>query len=357
MYFAESFASRIDVTTYDGDKRCSLISSNLTNPRGLVLDPRVGYLFITDWGGEASVFRSQMDGSNLIKVASERVGWPNGITIDYVTKRVYWIDAKYDYIDSILYDGTKRRNLIKGKQYVTHPFALTMDDSYIYFTDWSKKGIVQVSKTGNIDDYKVFIQNLSRPMDIQIIGKSRQPDASNPCNGTGSPQCAHMCVIKNSNAASCLCRIGFKLKSDNKSCERINRFLIFARSWEIRGISLDSSFVHDVITPVLGLSSAVGTDFDARAQYIYFSDIKINKIGRVNNEEAVIEWLHSTNLENPDGLAVDWLGDNLYWTDARVNSPSEIGVSKLDGSFRRTLYNKDLGKPRAIVVDPNRGYV
>lgn len=355
VYFAESFASRIDVTTYDGGIRCSLISSNLSNPRGLALDPREGYLFITDWGGDASLFRSQMDGSNLVKLTSEQIGWPNGITIDYITKRVYWIDAKYDYIDSIRYDGTGRVNLIKGKSYVTHPFALTMDDSFIYFTDWKKKGIVRVSKAGNTDDYKVIIENLNRPMDIQVMSKSRQPNSTNPCEASNAPKCQDLCVIKSNGTAACLCKIGSMLASNGVSCEKINKFLIFARSWEIRGISLNTTFKHDVITPVLGLSSAVGTDFDAYTRYVYFSDIKNNKIGRVKNSS--IEWIHTTNLENPDGLAVDWIGKNLYWTDAKVNGHSEIGVSKLNGQFRRTLYKKGLGKPRAIVVDPNRGFV
>jgi len=356
VYFTESSANRVDVSTFDGTKRASLISSNIHSPRGLTLDPRYGYLFITDWGRVPRILRYQMDGSDPKTLVTNKVGWPNGITIDYAVNKVYWIDARYDYIASVDYDGGNRKTLIKGKKYVPHPFALTMDETYIYFTDWLKNGVVRVSKTEGEKDYTVLIQNISRPMDIHLMSKFRQLNSSNPCV-TNNPGCTHMCVIKNNDTASCLCQIGYTLASNGKGCKEISKFLIFARSWEVRGISLDLAHTHDVITPVLGLNSAVGTDFYAPNGYIFFSDIKADRIGRVNvTDNSALKWLHTTNLENPDGLAVDWIGKNLYWTDTKkAHPPSEIAVSNLDGKYRRTLYDANLGKPRAIVVDPNRG--
>ena len=48
-------------------------------------------------------------------------------------------------------------------------------------------------------------------------------------------------------------------------------------------------------------------------------------------------------------MAVDWVNDKLYWTDA--------GKSRLDidGSNRLILFSRDVNKPRAIVVDPASG--
>lgn len=57
---------------------------------------------------------------------------------------------------------------------------------------------------------------------------------------------------------------------------------------------------------------------------------------------------------SPDGLACDWLGKKLYWTDSETN---RIEVSNLDGTFRKVLFWRRLDQPRAIALDPQNGYV
>uniref|UniRef100_A0A3Q2QKC7 Uncharacterized protein n=1 Tax=Fundulus heteroclitus TaxID=8078 RepID=A0A3Q2QKC7_FUNHE len=57
-------------------------------------------------------------------------------------------------------------------------------------------------------------------------------------------------------------------------------------------------------------------------------------------------------LAAPDGLACDWLGKKLYWTDSDTN---RIEVAELDGSLRKVLFWQELDQPRAIALDPERG--
>jgi len=55
---------------------------------------------------------------------------------------------------------------------------------------------------------------------------------------------------------------------------------------------------------------------------------------------------------NSDGVAVDWIARNLYWTD---QGTKRIEVSRLNGTSRLVLVVDDLEKPRAITLDPVTG--
>lgn len=54
--------------------------------------------------------------------------------------------------------------------------------------------------------------------------------------------------------------------------------------------------------------------------------IKCLLIG-TDQEDIIVD-----NVYHPDGLAVDWVAENLYWTDT---GSDRIEVSRLNGSHRR----------------------
>ena len=58
------------------------------------------------------------------------------------------------------------------------------------------------------------------------------------------------------------------------------------------------------------------------------------------------------NVRTPDGIAVDWIHDNMYWTDTGID---KIMVSTLDGSKISVVIDRALDEPRGIVVDPRTG--
>jgi len=58
-------------------------------------------------------------------------------------------------------------------------------------------------------------------------------------------------------------------------------------------------------------------------------------------------------LSQPEGLAVDWIAHNLYWTDF---GRGRVEMARLDGSSRLVVAWQDV-RPRAIAVDPMNGLI
>lgn len=75
-------------------------------------------------------------------------------------------------------------------------------------------------------------------------------------------------------------------------------------------------------------------------------------ISRAFMNGSALEHVVEFGLDYPEGMAVDWLGKNLYWADTGTN---RIEVAKLDGQHRQVLVWKDLDSPRALALDPAEG--
>lgn len=62
-----------------------------------------------------------------------------------------------------------------------------------------------------------------------------------------------------------------------------------------------------------------------------------------------------SGIHTVEGIAVDWMAGNLYWTD---DGPMKtISVARLEkaSQTRKTLIEGKMTHPRAIVVDPQHG--
>ena len=130
---------------------------------------------------------------------------------------------------------------------------------------------------------------------------------------------------------------------------------MFANRHDIRKIETDTYVLKPVIEE---LNSAVSVDYDFKNKMLYWSDVALEAVYRAtifpNGSTGVSEAIVKENIKTPDGIAVDWLYGNIYWTDT---GNDRVEVSKQDGSYRKTIIDTDLDEPRAIAVDPNEGWV
>ena len=140
------------------------------------------YLFWTDWGDKPKIERSEMDGSNRRVIIRRNIHWPNGLTIDYSAQKIYWTDANLFCIDKANYDGTNRESVFRSPRQclLGHPFALTLYENKIYWTDWKIKGIFSTNKNDGLR-CPVIKESITSPMDLCAYVAKRQVPRPGKC--------------------------------------------------------------------------------------------------------------------------------------------------------------------------------
>ncbi|KPP78525.1 low-density lipoprotein receptor-related protein 1-like [Scleropages formosus] len=357
IYWVESNLDQIEVAKLDGTMRTTLLAGAVEHPRAIALDPRYGILFWTDW--DASLPRIEAasmsgEGRRTIHKETGSGGWPNGLTVDYLERRILWIDARSDAIYSAQYDGSGLIEVLRGHEYLSHPFAVTMYGGEVYWTDWRTNTLAKANKwTGN--NVTVVQRTNTQPFDLQVYHPSRQPPAPNPCaaNGGKGP-CSHLCLINYNQTFSCACPHLMKLGPDRHTCYESRQFLLYARQIEIRGVDLDNPYYNYIISfTVPDIDNVTVVDYDALEHRIYWSDVRTQTIKRAFINGTGVETVVSADLPNAHGLAVDWVSRNLFWTSYDANK-KQINVARLDGSFKNAVI-QGLDKPHCLVIHPILG--
>uniref|UniRef100_A0A671PYM9 EGF-like domain-containing protein n=1 Tax=Sinocyclocheilus anshuiensis TaxID=1608454 RepID=A0A671PYM9_9TELE len=360
LYVVEASVNRIDMVDLDGSNRVTLIAEHLGNPRGLALDPTVGYLFFSDWdtlNGEPGLERAYMDGTNRYGIIRTKLGWPAGITLDLEAKRVYWVDSRYDYIETTTYDGLHRKTVVHGGSVIPHPFAITLFEHSVYYTDWTKMAVMKANKYRDNSPQELY-RTSQRPHGLTMVHAYRQPFVSNPC-GADRGGCEHICVLSHRTdngglGYRCRCRMGYDLHADGKRCLAVRQFLLFSSQLAVRGIPFNLSTQEDIILPITGTPSYfVGVDFSAADNSVFFSDTVKDIIYKQKIDGTCREVLAANRVDGVEDLAYDWISKNLYWTDPRYRS---ISVMKVADKSRRAIV-RNLNNPRSIVVHPVAGYI
>ncbi|KAL9955609.1 hypothetical protein ACROYT_G036957 [Oculina patagonica] len=136
--------------------------------------------------------------------------------------------------------------------------------------------------------------------------------------------------------------------------------LLYANRKDIRIFGTSSQDQNETIV-VDGLEDAIAVNFCFAEGFVFWTDVSLDKIKRirVTGDTRKVEDVISVGLKKPEGLAVDWIAKKLYWTDGEDSDweTNIIEVANFDGSYRKVLFWKDLGLPRAIAVDPLKGFM
>ncbi|XP_046384173.1 sortilin-related receptor-like [Ischnura elegans] len=209
LFFVDAMRSTIEVIRTDTNsprwmRRTILNSTVLRKPRRIAVHPMQGYVFWTEWStDDASVSRANLDGSDVRKLFTEPlVEWPNGITIDHIAERIYWVDGRKDYIGSSDLDGKMFRKVISNDDRVSYPFAVAVFKDNLYWPYLYQSAIYMADKDLGIGITAIAVK-LFGVVDLKIFAHGVQ-EGENSCSRKPSP-CPYICVGMPQGGHRCLC--------------------------------------------------------------------------------------------------------------------------------------------------------
>ncbi|XP_037092504.1 low-density lipoprotein receptor-related protein 2-like [Pollicipes pollicipes] len=155
--------------------------TKLARPRAIVVHPNKGYIFLSEWGRPANISRAYADGTHVEVFRGLVLGWPNGLSIDYDSDRLYWCDALLDHVRHTKLDGTDIKTITSPS--IGHPFSLVIFKEHIYMTDWRLDAIVRLNKLSGANETIVArVQEFNRLYGVKVYARDVQKiDPDHPC--------------------------------------------------------------------------------------------------------------------------------------------------------------------------------
>ncbi|KAK2833874.1 hypothetical protein Q5P01_017763 [Channa striata] len=221
LYWTDSIRGTISVVTADGSRRKTLFDQELSKPRAIVVDPHSNFIYWTDWGNPAKIEKGGLNGGDRTTLVTDGIVWPNGITLDLLNQRLYWVDSKLHSLSSIDVQGGNRRTLITDEHQLAHPLGITVFEERVFWTDISNNAILSANRlTG--EDIGPVAEHLLSPEDIILYHNLKQPEGRNWCQVSNSG-CEFMCLAapqigRHPPKYTCVCPDNMTLAGDMRTC-------------------------------------------------------------------------------------------------------------------------------------------
>ncbi|KAJ6662541.1 hypothetical protein lerEdw1_011678 [Lerista edwardsae] len=224
IYWTDSGNKTISVATADGSKRRTLFSTHLSEPRAIAVDPTRGFMYWSDWGDIAKIEKSGLNGVDRQVLVMDNIEWPNGITLDLLNQRLYWVDSKLHLLSSVDFNGSNRKVLISSVDDLSHPFGLAVFEDRVFWTDLENEAIFSANRLNGLD-ISILAENLNNPHDIVVFHELKQPKAPDSCEQSSLPNggCEYLClpapqISPHSPKYTCACPDNMWLGPDMKKC-------------------------------------------------------------------------------------------------------------------------------------------
>uniref|UniRef100_A0A1I7WFW4 EGF-like domain-containing protein n=1 Tax=Heterorhabditis bacteriophora TaxID=37862 RepID=A0A1I7WFW4_HETBA len=310
--------------------RALLVHENISQPRGIAVDPRKGLMFWTDWGQNPRIERANMDGTDRRIIVNTKIYWPNTIALDYTTDRVYFADSKLDYIDFVNYDGSGRTQVLSSSKFVQHPHALAIFEDRMYYSD---------RRLQRLQVYPKYPNGTTTEYPSHTFSKVRATEcfAELFCESKCLifPIAVHsfmsLFVSSNSIFMHITARI---ITIRNLLYKYANHCFRGGGAADIKVARANLDGTNALVIATNDLSELDHIVLDTTNQRVYFSEAKAGRITSITYDGQDRHYVLNDAGKQPSGLA--FFSDRLFYSDSAFDS---IEVATITGDGQPPLFS------------------
>ena len=337
LYWSDTDNDRIIRSDLDGSNQEIVVSTDMIFPSRLTVDPSGDKIYWTDQTRNL-IRRANLDGSNIEDIidSTSGVSVPIGIDVDVSGQKLYWCNFGNGRIKRSNLDGTNVEDILTSASGLNRPFGLIIDNTNqkLYWTDTVADKIRRANLDGTIVEDVVttsvasaieitidevsgiiyWVDSITDNIEFATASGTDLNRGSLVTTGTPSPQGLSI------HQASGLIFWG---DITNRKVERI---------------TTNATNRTDIITSEVITSAINRVRLDITNNKLYWNDNALDSVSRMNlpgsgfNSGVInssqVEAM-ATGLTTPVGIAVDPIGNRLYWND---NSEFDIKSVQLNGS-------------------------
>ncbi len=166
IYLAD-FNGSVFHANFDGSNLESRISSTIDNPEGVVYGPE-GQLFWTD--SETNRLATGTDTEGIGRALSiEGVQNPQGLALDSIGRKIYWVDNEANHIRRANFDGSQVETLVETNA-SDNPYGIALDIARgkMYWTNRGSHNILRANLDGSQIEVVVTIGGTVAPFGITL---------------------------------------------------------------------------------------------------------------------------------------------------------------------------------------------
>lgn len=201
LYVMDATAEAIIVMDLDGKMRTTIVYTG-RYPTGIILDLENRNLI---WSTRLkAIMYASMDGSNKKALVSHDIEWASGLTIDYPTGRLFWVDQRKSTIETSALNGSDIHYITQLDE-MARPEKLDVFEDFLYIT-LQNQTIIKLNKYGHGEVEHLLDAN-QRAYSLAIVHQLKQSsEAANPCT-TNSCDSSAICLLSSANGSrrTCTC--------------------------------------------------------------------------------------------------------------------------------------------------------